>query len=179
MTYDISVGKLDGSAAPISLYSRTWTLPPNEPREELIDATIGYADYDCIVYTLSENGDVALRQIVPYKLNDSFMALTPLFFQGKFRVQLKEAVMKSKLGEDFRGELQLLDEAGNCSASIASDAAPRELPFDRSWPAGEYRVALVDANGDHLSECRVFYPGHGEWEEMEFPHLLPTMPENR
>lgn len=169
VTYDISVGKLDGSAALISLYSRTWTLPPNEPREELIDATIGYADYDCIVYTLSENGDVALRQIVPYKLNDSFMALTPLFFQGKFRVQLKEAVMKSKLGEDFRGELQLLDEAGNCRASIASDAAPRELPFDRSWPAGEYRVALVDANGDHLSECRVFYPGHGEWEEMEFP----------
>ncbi|MCQ2404033.1 MAG: hypothetical protein MJ202_09945 [Lentisphaeria bacterium] len=169
VTYDLSVGKLDGSAVPISLYNRTWTLKANEPYADKQTCTIGYTDYDCLIYTLSENGQTAFRQIVPYKLNDSFLTLVPLFFQGKIRIQLKEAVMKSKLGADFAGTFQLLDPEGGCRGTVASDASPLELPFDRDWTAGEYRIVLVNAQGEELSESKVFYPGHGEWEELEFP----------
>ncbi|GEM_PF-1894420 len=169
VTYDLSVAKLDGSAAPISLYNRTWSLKANEPYTDKHACAIGYADYDCLLYTLTEDGQVAFRQIIPYKLNDSFLTLVPLFFQNKIRIQLKEAIMKSKLGADFLGAFQLLNSQEECLAQIPTDASPLEMPFDRNWPAGEYRVALLDATGKPLSENKFFYPGHGEWEEMEFP----------
>ncbi len=169
VTYDLSLAKLDGSALPLSILHRSWNLKPGENVSDKASTTIGQAEYDCLMYTLDQDGQVATRFLIPFRLDETLFTITPLYLQGKIRVTLKDAILNHKFGKDFRGRLVLKNAAGEELSAIASDSVPVELPFDRAWAAGNYQIVLEDGEGNALASENAEYPGIGEWESQVFP----------
>ncbi|MBO4344765.1 MAG: hypothetical protein J5833_03355, partial [Victivallales bacterium] len=120
---------------------------------------------------------VAMREIMPFKLDEDFFAVQPYFLHGNVRILLKGAMMRSKLGKDFKGRITLKAKDGDKElSSIATDEAKMELPFERSLPGGKYTISLTDMAGDVKASKEVFYPGVQEWEKMTFPKDLILPP---
>ncbi|MGN0866098.1 MAG: glycoside hydrolase domain-containing protein [Oligosphaeraceae bacterium] len=175
LAYQVALAKLDGSALPLPLYDRTWKARAGETIQESFSLSLSQADYDCLLYTLSRNGEVAWRRIIPFQLDLTFFTVTPLFFQEKLRVNLKEALMRRQLGEAGPGEFQLLSPSGELLSSLPVAGSRRELPFSRQFPPGKYTVVLTDGQGNPRAAQPVEYPGIGEWESQSFPQeiILP------
>ncbi|MBR6372678.1 MAG: hypothetical protein IKS20_05805 [Victivallales bacterium] len=173
--YLLALGKLDGTAQPIPLYRREYILKPGEMVQDSHKDLIALPDYDCLVYTLFAGNKAVMREIVPMKLDDNFFDVVPLFLQGKVVVKLKDVVMRSKLGPGFVGTIKLLDKDGKELSKVETSAPALELAFNRDLPKGDYEVALVDKAGKAQAHKKLFYPGYGEWEKMEFPKdvILP------
>ncbi|MBQ7650186.1 MAG: hypothetical protein IJS15_04460, partial [Victivallales bacterium] len=87
--YDVALAKLDGSALPMSVLHRTYNLKKMEvvKDEQLIN--IRTNGYDCIVYTLQGKSGLAMRQVVPFKLNEEFFGVVPFFLQNRIQVNLR------------------------------------------------------------------------------------------
>lgn len=176
VTYDLSLGKLDGSLEPLSIFRNSWQLAKGGNFVEKQKTKIDLTGFDCLVYTLSDAQKVVMREIVPFKLDENFFELIPLFLSGKIRVNLKTGVMKSLLGADFKGHIELRDADGKELKRAELDGDSVELPFDRALPGGNYAVALVDETGKVQADRSVSYPGYGEWEKQEFPSDIVLPP---
>ncbi len=177
VTYELAAAKLDGSVAPMQLNSRKWTLKAGELLNDKQSVQIALPDYDCLLYTLKDGKKVAMREIMPFKLDEDFFAVQPYFLHSNVRILLKGAMMRSKLGKDFKGRITLKAKDGDKElSSIATDDAKMELPFDRGLPGGKYTISLTDMAGDAKASKEVFYPGVQEWEKMTFPKDLILPP---
>ncbi|MBQ9366556.1 MAG: hypothetical protein IJT83_02155 [Victivallales bacterium] len=174
--YELAVAKMDGTAVPLPIYTKRCTLKPGEVFQDNTKTAITYTDYDCLLYTLTDNGKLSMREMVPYQLDENFFDLVPLFLKGIIRVTLKRPMMLSKLGASFVGTIRLQDEKGQSLATIKTSDEKLELPFDRNFPSGTYFVVLEDKEGKACAKKQLFYPGHGEWEKMEFPEDLIIPP---
>ncbi len=168
--YDLALARLDGSVAPMSIFNRAWTLAPGEPAADKVAVQINAPGYDCLVYTFTDGNRVAMREIVPFKLNEEFFTVTPLFLKEKLLVGLKQAMLKGKFGANFKGELVLTGPDGKVAASLPAVGDRAEIAFPRSNTAGQYKLELVNA-ADHAAVGlkELSYPGIGEWEKLEFP----------
>ncbi len=175
ITYELAIGKLDGSVRPMPLFKRTYNMKAGDFITGNSKHPIVLPDYDCLVYTLTDGKDLSMREIVPMKLDDNFFDIVPLFLQNKIAIKLKDAVMRSKLGPGFAGTIRLLNKDGKVLSQIPTNSANLELTFNRDWAAGEYVVGIFDQDGKACAQKNTSYPGYGEWEKFQFPKdvILP------
>ncbi len=167
--YDVALAKLDGSAQPMSVLHRTYNLNKLEAihDEQLIN--IKTSGYDCVVHSLYGKSGLAMREVVPFKLNEEFFGVVPFFLQNKIQVNLRLQMMKSKLGADFKGRIALVAPDGSEKASAVAVNEEILLPFDKATAAsGKYTVALLDAEGAVKAAVDLNYPGLGEWARQDF-----------
>lgn len=176
VSYELSVARLDGSSLPISIYKRNWNLKADESRTDKHSSSITFADYDCLIYSFHEGNELVMREIIPYKLDDRFFNVEPRFMSGKICVKMKAAIVKSKLGANFRGKAILADANAQVLSSVEVSINGADLEFNRDWGKGDYTVSLQDQNGKKIAEQTVFYPGHEDWEQMEFPEDIIIPP---
>ena len=174
--YELAVAKLDGSVAPMPLNTRQWNMKAGEVINDKQNVQISQPDYDCLLYTLKDNGKAVMREIIPFRLDENFFDVRPYFLHGNVRILLKSAMMHNKLGKDFQGRIILKAAEGGAElSSIGIDGAKLELPFDRNLPGGKYTISLTDMAGVVKASKEVFYPGIQEWQKMTFPKdvILP------
>ncbi len=167
--YDVALGRLDGRAQPMSVLHRTYNLNPKETLQDEQLININTNGYDCIVHSLHGKSGLAMREVVPFKLNEEYFGVVPFFLHGRIQVNLRMQMMKSKLGADFNGKLALVAPDGSVLVSAAADKEEVLLPFDKATAAaGKYKVALLDAKGETAAAVELNYPGLGEWARQDF-----------
>ncbi|MBR6372402.1 MAG: hypothetical protein IKS20_04405 [Victivallales bacterium] len=168
VTYDLAMARLDGSAAPMSIYNRKWSVKGGEILTDNLTSTISSADYDALLYTFKQGDKVVMREIMPFELNDDFFNVTSLLLQEKILISLKQNMLRLKKGSSFQGEVQLLAPNGKKTVYPATEDT-LTIPFKRSEPAGKYTISLVDkADGKAMDSKVLNYPGIGEWEHQDF-----------
>jgi len=157
--YTLSLARMDGSFAPMAVYSRERVLAANETVNDIIDVRTDVPGYDALLHELDEDGHVVMREIVPYALTPEFFNVTPLLLSERVRVTPKKPLT---------GNFVLLAPDGTVSAQKDAAAGETVFMFPRSNAAGEWRVELRDANGKAAAAKEFTYPGIGEWEKQDF-----------
>ncbi len=167
--YDVSLARRDGSAVPMSVFKCSYTLKKGEIIQDEQTINIGTAGYDCMVYTLKGKNGIAMREIVPFKLNENFFAVEPFFLEGEILVNLQIQTMRRKFGADFQGKLHMLAPNGDSLATADATQPVIKLPFDKSKAAtGIYKVELRNAANEKVDAIELNYPGLGEWARQDF-----------
>ncbi len=172
--YVLALAKLDGSAEPMELFNRDFTLKPGEYFTEKLSNKIAVPGYDCLLYTLSSgNGKLAMRELVPFKLSEEYLAVRKLFLHEKLLVTLKEAMLKGKFGPQFVPDLRLTGPDGKVFCRMKAPGVEAEIAFPRANPAGKYTLDLLNpADGAVLNTKEFNYPGIGEWEKITFDNRI-------
>lgn len=150
VTYEIALASLDGALAPMTGVKRTYDLKPGEPTDDTMEFATGVPGYDALLHTLSKDGRIVMREIVPYKLDEQVFKVTPLLLHGRVHVVVKRP---------YNDKIYLKDASGKVLAE-ADCSGKRELdiPFSTDYPTGTYSVADVKFD----------YPGLGEWAHQDF-----------
>ena len=177
VVYDVALGRLDGSTQPMSVLHLTYNLKPQETIKDEQLVSIKTNGYDCIVHSLYGKAGLAMREVVPFKLNEEFFAVVPYYLQNKIQVKLRPQMMKSKLGADFKGTLVLAAPDGAVKGTSAADKEDVWLAFDKENAApGKYKVELRDAAGTAAASQELNYPGIGDWARQDFSpeRIIPT-----
>ncbi len=156
--YTLSLARLDGSLAPMPLYSRESALTAGETMNDLVDVRTDAPGYDALLHVLEEDGRISMRAIVPYALNPELFAVTPLLLAEKVRVTPKKPLS---------GEFRLVAPDGTVMARKEAASGEVVFAFPRSNAAGKWRVELI--GGGKAATVKDFtYPGIGEWERQDF-----------
>ena len=159
VTYRIDLAKRDGSFAPMSVFSKGYQLEAGKPISETLKVATTVPGYDAIVHTLEENGEVVMRETVPYDLDEEIFTLTPLLLQGKLRVVYKRP---------FSGSVVVTDALGREVSKTAATGGTQVLAFSPENASGKYVLSLVDEGGKTVSSRTFDYPGLGEWSRQDF-----------
>ncbi len=173
VNYTLALAKLDGSAEPLELFNRDFTLQPGEYFTEKLTNRIMASGYDCLLYTLSSGGKIAMREIVPFKLSEDYLSLQKLFLQEKLLIRLKPAMLKNKFGSEFIPELRLTGPDGKVLYRQSAAGGSIEIPFARANTTGNCVLELLNpADGTVLNTRDFQYPGIGEWEKVVFDNRI-------
>lgn len=175
MQYVLALAKMDGSALPLELFHRKFTLKPGEYFTEKITNKITAFGYDCLLYTLLDNrGKAVMRQAVPFQLSEDYLELRKLFLQEKLVVQLKDAMLKAKFGNNYQLDISLLDSTNSIVyKQSAKDSGQCIIPFKRNFKAGKYTLELRNRRDNKVLNTKTFvYPGIGEWEKIKFDNRI-------
>lgn len=177
VNYRLALGRLDGSAAPLELVRREIGVGANEVYVEKLASRITNPGYDCLLYSLSQGSEIAMRAIVPFELNADFFTLKAIFLSEKLVIDVNRPVLARKFGGQFNPRLLLTDPAGKAVYSESAEQNETTIPFARSRTPGGYKLALVNAdNGEPVQLKELHYPGIGSWEKMTFDNrIIPPL----
>ena len=132
----------------------------------------------CVLrYLLLRDGEVMMAEEVPYRLDQTALAVRPLFLSGAIEVQARPKALARLAGtETAEFELRLVAPDGRLCASCELAATGKAVfGFDSSWMAGTYRVEAW--GGDRCcATVDVSYPGLGEWATAQFPQDIVLPP---
>ena len=156
--YTLSLARLDGSLAPMPLYSREGVLTAGETVNDLVDVRTDVPGYDALLHVLEADGKTLMREIVPYALNPELFAVTPLLLAEKVRVTPKKPLS---------GEFRLVAPDGSVKDRKDASAGEAVFAFPRSNAAGTWRVEF-SGDGKAAGVKTFSYPGVGEWERQDF-----------
>jgi hypothetical protein len=172
--YQILLVKKNTSAVPYPLYKGKLSFKAGAPATQKLDVPISRTGFESLVFTLSEGGKVVLCQMIPFHLNEEYVAIKPNFLKTTVTLQTKVEQLRSKFGADFKGKLKVTGPDGAQVAQLdASATGADSIPFPRSSPAGNYKVELLNAKDGSLVDVRTFsYPGVGEWEKLTFDNRI-------
>ena len=157
--YRIELAKIDGSFAPMAVYSRKFAMKKGETLTETVKVQTSVPGYDAVLHTVTQDGKIVMREAVPYDLNQEIAQVTPFFLDGRIRVAFKKP---------FAGRIVLTDGGGRQLSACETDGADADIAFDRGNPAGTYSLALVGADGKKAAAKELAYPGIGEWARQDF-----------
>jgi hypothetical protein len=168
--YEVLLARHDTGAEPFPLYTGDVTYKAGVPADLKFDVPVTRSEYDRLIFTLTQSGKVVLCQVIPFKLNEDYVAVKPSFMKTTVRLLTKTSQLHGKFGADFKGVLRVTGPNGEAIARVdASPTGENVIDFPRANPAGDYTVELVNAADDSLVDARTFsYPGVGEWESLTF-----------
>lgn len=156
--YTLSLARMDGSLAPMPLYTRERVLSAGETVNDLVEVRTDAPGYDALLHVLEADGRVPMRAIVPYDLNPELFAVTPLLLSERVRVTPKKPLS---------GEFLLVAPDGSVKDRKPASAGEVVFDFPRSNAAGKWKVEL-GGGGKSGSAKEFSYPGVGEWERQDF-----------
>lgn len=163
--FTVEIAPMDGSSSPVAIYNEAFPLESGDVAERKIDVPIPFTSSDAIVYGLYGKSNSV--EVVPFKLQEDYFALTCLFLHEELRVKARMQMLKGKFGDGFAGKLVLSGPDGVLS-EVPLKSEQTSFAFPRTSKAGRYKMTLVGADGKAIYEKTAEYPGRGEWESMKF-----------
>jgi len=173
-----TIGALNAAGDGAALVEKRVSLAPGGRTELPIVAAISAASARFLLFQLqAPGGELLLRQLVPFRLSEDYLDVTPVFGSGRILLKPRYAMLKSQdptlvpavrvLGPDR----QVLHE------EPLSGDDPLSLPFDRAAPAGTYQAEVVSGHGDALKvlTSKMFqYTASAPWEAMPPVDTVPA-----
>lgn len=174
-TYALSAVNASGEG-PL-LVEKRLSLAPGERVEVPIATAIRTTAAESLLFQVSgPDGEPLLRQLVPFRLSEDYLAVTPVFGAGQVELRPRYSLLKGK-NPGLSPVARLIGPDGRVMHQVAviSDET-LSLPFDRQSPPGVYEADLVsgqDATLEVLSARKFEYTGMGPWEELPPPDTVP------
>ncbi len=171
--YQVQLAKANGSAA-LLLTDKALALQGGIPLTETISMPIVNTGYDRLLFTYSQGEKLLMQEILPFQLNEEFVTVSPHFLREQVGLNVKLNMLHGKFGNDFAGQLRLIDPNGHeLYRSAVSSEAEIPVKFVRPNPAGLYKVELLNAKDGKSIFTREFnYPGIGAWEKLTFDNRI-------
>jgi len=150
-----------------ALMEQRVALEPGGRSSLEIDTALAATGAEHLLFELrGPQGETLLRQLVPFRLSEDYLEVTPVFGAGEVLVRPRHSMLLAK-HPAAAPMLRLLgpDGAVLCELSIDSDE-PRSLPFDPKSPPGWYVAELVSTAGGEaevFAARRFSYTGPGDW----------------
>jgi len=166
IVYEADLVTRDGSLGAMRLTRTESTLKPAEIVKGSFTGVTSVPGYDAIRHTLTQNGEVVMRQVVPYDLDKRIFDVVTLYLQEKVRVTFRKP---------FSGTFVAVGPDGKTVFTKPSDGTLFEFAFPRQNAAGEYAFRLMKEDGSVAGEVKSEYPGIGEWEKQD-KHLDWVLP---
>jgi len=176
--YTYTLKALNASGDGQALVEKKISLKPAERSELKIETALNAASAQRLLFQLDgPGGELLMRQLVPFRLSEDYLDVTPVFGAGQVLVKPRYTMLKAKdaslvpavrlLGPDGRVIRQL---------PISSDAQ-QSLAFDRKGPAGAYVAELISGEGDATkvyTSKKFQYTGQAPWENLPPPGTVPA-----
>ncbi|MHB8993687.1 MAG: glycoside hydrolase domain-containing protein [Armatimonadota bacterium] len=161
-----------------SLVEKKITLQPAGRTDVTITTPINAASAQRLLFQLDgPGGELLLRQVVPFRLSEDYLEVTPVFGAGEVLLKPRYTMLKSKY-PSVVPSIRLLGPGGGVLRQITVDSdEPQRLPFDRQNPAGTYVAELISGQGDEAKvySARKFqYTGPATWEKQPLPDIVPA-----
>lgn len=180
--YEYSIDLLNsrGLAAPVTLASRKFIIPPNGKESFQLMERIQGENYDLVLYRLKdlETGKILEQQAVPFLVNTSMLEIYPLFGQQKLTAVFDYKGLLSKAGKAAPVTLELTAPDNKIIFSQTLSGASMTIPFAKTNIGGFYKMEVVAGNGQRKLKIiaqSFYYPGLGEWQK-DMPAESRIMP---
>ena len=164
----------DGEA----LVEKRVTVTAGERIDVPIGATITDASARLLLFELSgPDGDTLVRQLVPFRLSDDYLDVTPVFGSGRVLLKPRYTTLLGK-HPGIAPAVRITAPDGRVihRAPVDSDDL-QTAPFDRGNPTGTYLVELISGPDDAVevhTTRQVEYTGLGEWEALPPLGIVPA-----
>ncbi len=172
--YRLQLAKADGSAAPLTVLNKSYTLTSGKPATDDIVVPLTQTGYDRMIFSLSQGKELLMQEIMPFQLNEEYVLVSPQFLKEKIYLTVKQDMLKGKFGPDFAARVRITGPAGQAiynEAIKSADETP--VTFVRANPAGPYKIELLNSGSSEVVFSRVLnYPGIGEWEKLSFDNRI-------
>lgn len=168
--YIYTLQALNASGDGQSLVDRKLSLKPGERSELKIQTAINTTSAERLLFQVNgPGGETLVRQLVPFRLSEDFLEVTPVFGSGKVLLKPRYSLLTAK-DPAIAPVARLLAPDGRVlqQAPVTSDDV-LSLPFDRQSPAGLYAADLVSGQGEALQVYtaeKFQYTGTGPWESL-------------
>ncbi|MEI8247507.1 MAG: glycoside hydrolase domain-containing protein [Lentisphaerota bacterium] len=172
--YQVQLAQANGSATPITLNDKIFTLQKDIPLTENFFMPIVNTGYDRLLFTYSQGEQVLMQEILPFQLNEEYVTAAPRFLHEQVGLTVKLSMLYGKFGKDFTGQLRLTGPDGReVYQSAVNSESEIPVKFIRANPAGLYKVELLNAKDGKSIFTREFnYPGIGAWEKLTFDNRI-------
>ncbi|MFH1969364.1 MAG: glycoside hydrolase domain-containing protein, partial [Verrucomicrobiota bacterium] len=176
--FSYALKALNASGDGQALVEKKITLKPADRAELTIEAAIKQASAKHLLFELNgPGGELLMRQLVPFKLSDDYLDVTPVFGSGQVLLKPRYTILKSK-DPSVVPVVRILGPDGQVihQQPISSDVQI-DIPFDRKNPVGTYLAELISGQGDAVkvhTAKKFQYTGLAVWENMPPPDVVPA-----
>jgi len=168
--YTYTLKALNASGDGPVLVEKRLGVKPQGSATATVETEINATAAEHLLFQLDgPGGETMLQQLIPFRLSEDYLEVTPVFGSGQILVKPRYTMLKSKLPAVVP-IVRLVGPDGQVvrQTAITSDEL-QSLPFDAASPVGAYTVELVSGEGEatrvHTAH-KLQYTGPGMWEDI-------------